>query len=379
MRSTPEGIYAINASQFGAIDVPEIKEVRGKEFMYYGENNLFPQKLIELYDSSAIHHTCIQAITDGIVGDGLKYIGDDYINSQGETINELFEKIALDYTLYQGYAVNVIWNKEGTAISEIYHLPFANVRSGKLNEEDKVDEYFYSSDWSNLRKHPHNSYRAFDVSDNSGDNASQIYFCYNYTPGNEVYPLPSYVGAMNDIDLDARVSRYHVSNISQGLSPSMFIQFRNGIPTPEERREIYKEIEGTFSGEENAGRFFLSFSSPGNEMQVTPIQSTNDGYYLTLEERISSRILTAHRITSPLLLGIKDSSGFSSNAEEIKVSYAHFEGTVVEPKRKKIVSSLGYMLRLAGFNVKLEVEPNKLINEDEVIDVETPQTNNIAE
>lgn len=379
MRSTPEGIYAINASQFGAIDVPEIKEVRGKEFMYYGENNLFPQKLIELYDSSAIHHTCIQAITDGIVGDGLKYIGDEYINSQGETINELFEKIALDYTLYQGYAVNVIWNKEGTAISEIYHLPFANVRSGKLNEEDKVDEYFYSSDWSNLRKHPHNNYRAFDVNDNSGDNASQVYFCYNYTPGNEVYPLPSYVGAMNDIDLDARVSRYHVSNISQGLSPSMFIQFRNGIPTPEERRDIYKEIEGTFSGEENAGRFFLSFSEPGKEMEVTPVQSTNDGYYLTLEERISSRILTAHRITSPLLLGIKDSSGFSSNAEEIKVSYAHFEGTVVEPKRKKIVSSLGYMLRLAGFNVKLEVEPNKLINEDEVIDVETPQTNNIAE
>lgn len=380
MRSTPEGIYAINAGNFQAIDLPLIKEVRGKEYMYYGEDNLFPQKLIQLYDSSAMHHTCIQAITDGIIGEGIENIGNEYINSKGETVDELFEKISLDYSLYQGYAINVIWNREGTAISEMYHLPFANVRSGKLNEEDKVDEYMYSSNWANLRKHPFNTYRAFAVDDNKGDNASQVYYCYNYTPGNEVYPFPSYIAAVNDIDLDARVSRYHVSNISQGLSPSMFIQFRNGVPTPEERRDIYKEIEATFSGEENAGRFFLSFNEPGKEMQVTPIQSTNDGYYLTLEERISSRILTAHRITSPLLLGIKDSAGFSSNADEIKVAYAHFEGTVVEPKRKKILSSFGYMLRLAGFNINIKVIPNKLVNEEQVVDTTIPpQTNNIAQ
>jgi len=93
-----------------------------------------------------------------------------------------------------------------------------------------------------------------------------------------------------------------------------------------------------------------------------------------LEERVTSRILTAHRITSPLLLGIKDSSGFSSNAEEIKVAYAHFEGTVVEPKRKKILSSFGYMLRLMGYNLALKVRPNKLVNEAEVQDT-APQQN----
>tara|TARA_R110000822_G_scaffold76294_6_gene183331 strand:+ start:77 stop:553 length:477 start_codon:yes stop_codon:yes gene_type:complete len=154
----------------------------------------------------------------------------------------------------------------------------------------------------------------------------------------------------------------------------MFVQFRNGIPSPEERRDVYKEIEKTFTGTENAGRFFLAFSEPGKELEVTPIDSANDDYYLTLETRISSRILTAHRITSPLLLGIKDSSGFSNNAEEIKVAYAHFEGTVIEPKRKKILSGFGYMLRLAGYNIKIKVEPNKLVNEAEVEDV-APQNN----
>ena len=374
MRSTPEGIYAVNGAQFQAVELPDIKEVRGKEYMYYGNLNLFPQSLIELYDTSAMHHTCIDAITAGIVGDGIEIIGDEYVNQKGETVDEIFEKISLDYTLYNGYAINVVWNKERTKIAEMYHLPFANVRSGKPNEEDEVEEYMYSADWANLRKYPYQTYRAFDTTDNKGDNASQVFYFYNYTPGNQVYPLPNYVAAMNDISLDAQVSRFHANNIANGLAPSMFVQFRNGVPSPEERRDVYKEIEKTFTGTENAGRFFLAFSEPGKEMQVTPIDSANDDYYLLLEQRISSRILTAHRITSPLLLGIKDSTGFSSNAEEIKVAYAHFEGTVVEPKRKKIVSGFGYMLRLAGYNVGIKIRPNKLVNEEEVTDVQ-PQTN----
>ena len=353
MRNIPEGLYSIKAGQFEAIHTPVMKEIRSKEWVYYGEDNLYPQKLIELYDSSAMHHTAIQAIKDGIIGEGIELIGGEYINSQGETIDDVFEKIALDYALYQGYAINLIWNKEGNRIAELYHLPFSNVRSGKMTEEDEVIEYFYSSDWTNTRKYKPQAYRAFDPTDNKKDNASQIYYCKNYTPGNDYYPLPEYVGAVNDIDLDARVSRFHNANISNGLAPSMFVQFRNGVPTPEERRDIYREIEQTFSGEDNAGRFFLAFSEPGKELEVTPIENANDDYYITLEQRISSRILTAHRITSPLLLGIKDAAGFSSNADEIRVAYAHFEGTVIEPKRKKILSTLGYILKLAGWNVSI--------------------------
>ena len=138
---------------------------------------------------------------------------------------------------------------------------------------------------------------------------------------------------------------------------------RNGIPTPEGRREVYKEIEDTFSGEENAGRFFLSFGDADTTPEVTPIAATNDEYYITLEERITSRILTAHRITSGALVGIKDSNGFSSNAEEIKVAYAHFEGTVIEPKRKKITTSFGYILKLSGYNINIQVIPNRIIED----------------
>lgn len=372
-----EKAYEVIGQKFEALQLPQIRDVRGKDWMFYGTENLYPQTLIDLYNNSAMHHTCVQAIKDGIIGEGIEIIGDEVVNTKGETVDEIFEKISQDYVLFNGYALNVIWNKEGTRIVEMYHLPFNNVRSGKWDEDDNVTEYFYSSDWTNVRKYKPNSYRSFDALDNKGDNASQIYYCYTYTPGNDYYPLPDYVGALNDIQLDGRVSKFHNANISNGLAPSLFLQFRNGIPTPEARRDIYNEIEDTFAGEDKAGRFFLSFSEPGKELEVTPIEAANDDYYITLETRISSRILTAHRITSPLLLGIKDASGFSSNAEEIRISYDHFEGTVVEPKRKKILSSFGYILRMMGWNITLTVIPNKILIED--MNINTTETVEVKE
>lgn len=383
MKENTENLYSVVASQFAAPALPVIKEITNKEWVFFGEDNLYPERLIKLYDSSAMHHTACQAIKDGIFGEGIALIGDEYINTKGETIDDIFEKIVLDYTLFQGYAINVIWNREGNAISEIYHLPFSNVRSGKMNEDDEVEQYFFSSHWDNLRKHPAASYRAFDVTDNKGDNASQIFYYYGYTPGNDFYPLPAYVAGINDVELDSKVSRFHVNNISNGLAPSLFVSFRNGIPTPEQRRDVYESINESFSGEENAGRFFLSFSDADTAPEVTPIAAANDSYYLTLEERISSRILTSHRITSPALLGVATGTGFSSVADEIIVAYSHFEGTVIEPKRKKITTSFGYILKLAGYNVKITVIPNKLLalpeqEEAELIDTpDVPEDQNI--
>ncbi len=362
-KQTSESLYSIKASQFDTFELPEIKSVRGKDYMYYGAKNLFPQELIRLYDTSAIHHTCIDAIKDGIIGDGIEIIGDEYANQKGETIEDVFQKISLDYTLFNAYCLNVVWSKDRTKIVEFYHIPFSQVRSGKPDEDGNVNEYFYSSDWTSLKKNPAVSYKSFDPTDNKGDNASQIYYCYNYTPGLDVYSLPSYVGALNDIELDHRISVFHNANISNGINPSMFINFRNGIPSEQERNTIYRELEDSFSGEGNAGKYFLGFSEPGKEMEITPIEGANDGLFTVLDERISSRILTAHRVTSPMLLGVKDASGFSSNADEIKVAYAHFISTVIEPKRKKILSTYGYILKFYGYNIKLEVAPKQIVME----------------
>lgn len=369
--------YVFKAQQFKAIELPRIEEKRGKEWVDYGFDNLYPNLLIDLFNTSAMHHTCIEAKVDAVIGEGIKTFGSTLVNSHGETLDEIFEKITKDYELFGGYSLNVIWTNDGANIAEIYHLPFNNVRSGKLDENEKVEEYWYCQDWTKHRKYPPISYAPYSTTDNRDENASQVFYFFDYTIGQFYYPLPSYVGALNDIDIDARVSRFHANNLKNGLAPSMMLTFRNGIPTPDEQQEIWRDVEQTFAGEENAGRFFLNFSEPGREPQVNSIENANSDYYITLEERIASRILTAHRITSPLLLGIKDSAGFSSNADEIKVAYAHFVGTVIRPDRKKILDSLNKIFTVFGYNVKLEVIPAEiLILEDGKLQNITENINN---
>lgn len=345
-----------------SIEIPKFVEVRGRDWMSYGEDNLFPQKLIELKNSSAIHNTCIEATTDGVCGEGIEGVGEYIVNLQNESLNELYRKIALDYIIFNGFALNIIWNRAGDRIAEIYHLPFDKVRSGKLNEDDVVEEYFYSSNWNNTRKYTPKRYAAYNTTDNKGDNASQIYYFKTYHPGNDIYPLPSYIGALNDIQLDGRIAVYHNNNINNGMSPGLIITFPNGEPSEDEKRKIYNDLNDAFASEKNAGKVFLNFSE-GLELapKLETLTPPNDDYYIQLENRITSRVLTAHRISSPLLLGIRETgTGLGNNANEIEVAYTHFQSVVIQPKQKAINSSLEWILRSYGMNVDIEIIPTKL-------------------
>jgi len=141
----------------------------------------------------------------------------------------------------------------------------------------------------------------------------------------------------------------------------MMLTFKNGIPTADEQTSIFRDIEKTFGGESNSGKFFLNFSEPGREPTLEAITPIQDGYYVVLGERISSIILTSHRITSPMLLGIKDASGFSSNADEIQTAFNHFMGTVIAPDQKKLVKSFNKIINQMGRTVKLEVIPSNIL------------------
>jgi len=345
-----------------SIEIPKFVEVRGRDWMSFGEDNLFPQKLIELKNSSAIHNTCIEATTDGVCGEGIEGVGEYIVNLQNESLNELYRKIALDYIIFNGFALNIIWNRAGDRIAEIYHLPFDKVRSGKLNEDDVVEEYFYSSNWNNTRKYTPKRYAAYNSTDNKGDDASQIYYFKTYHPGNDIYPLPSYIGALNDIQLDGRIAVYHNNNINNGMSPGLIITFPNGEPSEDEKRKIYNDLNDAFASEKNAGKVFLNFSE-GLELapKLETLTPPNDDYYIQLENRITSRVLTAHRISSPLLLGIRETgTGLGNNANEIEVAYTHFQSVVIQPKQKTINSSLEWILRSYGMNVDIEIIPTKL-------------------
>jgi len=366
-------------------------EYDGKDWVGWGVSNLYPDRIIDLYNGSAINHTCILAKVDGIVGKGL-YCEDPVTDARlkranpKESWDEVFAKIALDYELFGGFALNVIWNRAGDKIAEVYHIDFSKIRSGKRNEEDEITEYWYSPRWDLYsgrgKKWKPVSYPAFDPTETRGDNASQLLYFWDYQPGMEYYPLPSYVGSLNDIEIDRDLSLFHAANLNNGLTPSMFISMRNGIPDKETRDALYREFQESYAGAGNAGRFFLTFSeTPETAPEITPLQLTNDTYYLQLEQRLSSRILTGHRISSPLLLGIREGgSGLGSNSQELLMAYNHFINTVIKPDQDTLLTQINKLFRYMGVeNPDIKVEQAALLDEDIIIAEEVPTTEKVIE
>ena len=354
---------------------PIIQEVRGRDYVEYGTadwRNLYPQFLIDLYYNSSTHAAIINATSEMIAGSDIIALEDDNLeayvglkkflaNANGnETLHEVITKVAFDFKLQGGYALNIIWSQDRQTISEIYHVPVERVRAGRPNELGKIDTYFVSADWSNIRENEPQPVAAFNVNDRS--TPSQILYTGSYSPNMDVYHTPDY-NCMNWALVDQRVAEFHLNNIQNGFSGSYFINFANGIPTREERQQVERSIEKKFTGASASGKFVLTFSdSKENTPEITPIAVSNaDKQYIALQELLMQNILTGHRCTSPMLVGINSENGFGSNAEELNSAFEIYLNTVVKPFQNNILKTLNKILTVNGINLPLEFVQSKPI------------------
>ena len=361
--------------------VPTLFEYRGPHnlWMQYGQDNLYPQFIIEMWNKSAILRTGLLAKITAVKGNGLEAIepGNEevlYNANPEESWNDIWAKVVQDYEIFGGYALNVIWNNEGTEIAEIYHVDFSKVRSGVLDKEsDRVEYYWVSSDWSRFKK-PEWKPRAYHRYDPkvATEYPSQILYYFDHNPGQIFYGLPTWISAGTDVMSDVEISSYHCSHLKQGLTPSMIINMNNGDPGPMERQAIFEEIASSFSGTENAGKFFLSFNqSKDTQTEVQAITPVGDDYYIQLEQRISSRILSALRITNPKIAGLYlESAGGIKNTtrDEMIVDYELFKQQVIIPDTKILIKTMNRIFKMMGGTGELKVIPISLFPDQVNVD-----------
>jgi hypothetical protein len=367
-----ENILAINLASSIS---PVIQEVRGRDYIEYGTDewkNLYPQFLIDLYYNSSTHAAIINATSDMISGTDLVCMEDDNLeayvglkkflaNANGnESLHEVVKKLAFDFKLQGGYALNIIWSQDRQTISEIHHIPVERVRAGRPNELGKIDTYFVSADWANIRENEPQPVAAFNVNDRS--TPSQLLYTGSYSPNMDIYHTPDY-NCMNWALVDQRVAEFHLNNIQNGFSGSYFINFANGVPTRVERTQIERSIEEKFTGARASGKFVLTFSdSKENTPEITPIAVSNaDKQYIALQELLMQNILTGHRCTSPMLVGINSDNGFGSNAEELNSAFEIYLNTVIKPFQNNILKTLNKILTVNGINLPLEFVQSKPI------------------
>ena len=364
---------------------PKSVEVNGADWIGFGDGeykNNYPQYIIDLYNNSATNSAIINATSAMIAGED--FICEDSkdlaqyvelkkflaaVNGQ-ESAHELFVKLAFDLKLQGAYAINVIWSKDKTKIAELHHIPVEQVRIGVPDEDGKVPCYYVCSDWTQYRKKEYapKHIAPFNMMDRS--EGSQLLYSGLYSPAMELYHTPDYVASTNWIQIDNLTSDFHLNNITNGFSGSYFINFANGVPTREERVQIERQIAKKFTGANNAGKFVLTFSDDANSKpEIVPIAvSDADKQYTVLNELTIQNIMIGHRVTSPMLLGVR-AEGQLGGRNELLQAYELYMNSVVKPFQNQLLKTFKKLLAINGVTIPLSIKDVQPLNS--MFDAET--------
>lgn len=326
--------------KFADSAVPIFKESRGKDYIDYGEDNKYPDYLTHLFDKSSKHGAIIAGKAAYVFGKGFEN-GEMVVNRLGESLNDVTKKCALDIEIYGGYRTEVVYNMRGV-ITEIYHVDFTTIRLAKDGG------FYFSEDWNKYTRKDNMTYiPAFNPSKPFG---TQIYAYNEYRPKVRYYPLPQYIGSNNYIETDIEISKFYLSSIRNGMMPSKMIQFYDGEPSEDKKKAIENRFKKKFGGSENAGNFILVFNKQKDkQVDVSDLSATElDKMFIELNKTTQQEIFSGHRVTSPMLFGIKTEGQLGGNTE-LKAAYELFINTYAAPKSQAISKEFTYVLGYSNF------------------------------
>ena len=346
----------INLVQMSTYTTPKIEENPTRDWVEYGEDNDYYQFLIDRFHGSAVNNAVITGIGELIYGQGLDATNAekkplDYAKFKLIFKDKDVRKVSLDLKLLGQAAFNIVWNKGKTEIKKATHLPIQNLRPEKAID-GVITGYYYSDDWSQYRKDKYKPIRIDAFNGQGQSSESQVLVIAPYSPNFFYFSPVDYQGSLQWSEIDEEIGNYHLTNIQQGFAPSMMLNFNNGTPTKEEQDAIERKITNKFTST-NGKKFVLSFND--NAQQATTIEqipiSEAAEQYKFLSEESTKKILIGHRVTSPMLFGIKDSTGLGNNAEEIKVASQLFDNTVIKPKQNIILDAIDEVLEVNGIHL----------------------------
>lgn len=327
---------------------PKVTEVRNKDWVAYGDDNNYFQYLIDRYNGSATNNAIINGISEMIFGKGLDATDsnrkpDEYAQMVALFHKDCVRKLAYDLKLMGQCAMQIIYSKDRTRIAQVEHFPIETLRAEKCNENGDIEGYYYFSDWTKIK--PNDKPKRIPAFGTSSESI-EILYIKPYRAGFYYYSPVDYQGGLQYAELEEEISNYHLNNILNGLAPSMLINFNNGTPNEEERELIERRIYQKFSGSSNAGKFILAFNDdPAQQATIEPIQlSDAHNQYQFLSDESMRKIMVAHRVVSPMLLGIKDQSGLGNNADELKTASILMDNTVIRPFQTLLIDAFDKVL-----------------------------------
>lgn len=377
------GINFFNFSMQSEQSVPVFKEDK-KAWVSWGEDNLYGDLLVDLINTSTKHNSLIKKKVSMTAGSGFEETEDnkDFLRNEhgADNMDTIAFKNAYDLMVYGGFAFAVTWDNGKKNVARKTYMDFSKIRLCKDLDDgseqakmqaDGVQFYWYSADWSNIRKAKNKPELLQGFSEKYKKNTTQLVWDVEYRPGCDYYTLPDYIGAMSWLQLDKEIATFHLSSVRNGFTPSMVISFKDGVPEDDEIRRFKKQLNNEYAGAENGSRAFVTFTAKGAEApEFIPINlNASDERFLNLEEQIQQNIIVAHGAT-PQVAGVA-TAGKLGSASEVLEAEIIFQKNVIDPKQNILLNAYNRVARVSGVSEDLE-----LVKFNNVEELKTDVNNN---
>lgn len=344
--------------QLQSYTAPSIIEQKNKDWVQYGDDNNYYQYLIDLYHGSPTNNACIKGIADQIYGKGLEVTSTSrnlpgYIEFKTMFSADDLRAVIMDLKMLGQASFQLIKSKDKKKYVKAKHFPQQTLRPAKCNDKGEIEKYYYYPDWANIKRGTQpTEIRAWGYDESSNECILTI---KPYSTGSFYFAPVDYQGGTQYANLESEISNFHINNIMNGLAPSMLINFNNGQPPAEVKDTVESQIKAKFGGSSNAGRFIISWNDgKDSAADITPVQlSDAHNQYQFLSSESMQKVMVSHRVVSPLLLGIKDGTGFGNNAEELKSASILFDNVVIRPFQRLVIDAVTKVLNHNGYNLNM--------------------------
>lgn len=345
----------IHLLELSTYEAPVITESKRNDWVEYGESNDYYGHLINMYTNSTTNNAIINNITRLVYGKGLNATDaqvkpNDYAQMMALFAKKDVRQLVTDLKLLGQCAMQVIYSKDRKRIVNVHHIPVQLLRPEKCNEDGKIEAYYYSDNWQEVRKYPPKRISAFGCS----KDGLEILMVKPYSVGMKYFALVDYTGGLPYCALEEDISAYLINEVNNGFSGRTVVNFNNGIPSEEQqhliKNKVLNQLTGTY-GE----KLIVAFNNNAESKTSVDAMPVNDApdLYSTLSEECLRKIMLAHNVTSPLLFGIASSNGFSSNSDELKDSFALFNNMVIKPMQELLIDAFDEILAYNGISLNL--------------------------
>jgi hypothetical protein len=311
-------------------------------------NNLYPQYVAFVVNSSLTGATCLQVKKDFIFGQGINIDGKKIRINKEDSLSELTRKITNDLSFLHRFAVKLVYQKTPNGdlkVSKAIHIPIEWVRYCIPDEQGLVNkvvvnpyfntpdefsrgvcqrkEYFLFSDDEKLRKSQYSAH----IKNKDKTPYTEIYFWNETNELDRIYSKPIYFKAGENAFLaESGIYSFHERNIANNFFLGGILSVKGdpnqAIPLSDNRYttlgdEFESGLQSAFGGEKSAGSIMTHwYQSEENPITLTSFQAnSNDKMFDSLITALKSNIASVMQV-SPLLAGIEISGKLGDSQEK---------------------------------------------------------------